>query len=650
MRQTANTSQKQKVNTLTQQAQDQKLNKTLTNLLTRALVLGTAVIALSACELDGDTGPQGEAGPAGQIGPQGGQGDSGADGKNLPRQLQIDVVGRFASGIYGKSAAEIVQFHQTSQSVFAVNGSDNQIEVISLANLPTAGVGNPITDESLSATAFTFADSVDVQDGSGNTVTLTLGDANSIAVMGDMLAIAVAADNKQSAGAVLFYTLDTAGAGTFIKAVMVGALPDMLTFTPDGSKVLVANEGEPASDYSVDPEGSISVIALSNGVPADTATSINLTSDMVFSSDLLDAEDYDSDAERMALLSAAGVKFAGPAGNTVAKDLEPEYIAVSADSRIAYVSMQENNAIGVVNLDDMTIEIKALGFKDWGQFDIDYTNEDELPSFRKLPNVFGMYQPDTIATYSWNGASFILSANEGDARDYDAFSEEIRVRDILDPDEINGSLSPALQDLYDETGARNGLGRLRVTSELGDADGDGEYTALYSFGARSFSIWDQNINLVYDSGDDFGKISSAILGENFNSAHTENAGDNRSDDKGGEPEAIEVGQIEDRTYAFIASERSGDLFIYDVTNPFQATFVEHYNNRDFSLSFELDDDLDDPCDTTEGLDCTEVPNAGDLGPESIKFISAAQSPNGNPLLVIGNEVSGTVTIYQVTEL
>ena len=609
-----------------------------------SLLASALVFALSGCVDDGEDGATGAQGAAGL------DGTNGENGSSLPRELSIEVVGRFATGVYGKSAAEIVQFHSGSQSVFAVNGDTNQIEVISLATLPTAGVGSPITDESLSSTAFTFPQSVDVIDAANATSTINLGGANSIAVMDNMLAIAIAADNKQANGAVLFYTLDSAGQGTFVKAVEVGALPDMLTFTPDGSKVLVANEGEPDGDYLVDPEGSISVIDITDGTPANVATTINMTSDMVFSSDLLSSSDYNTEEERMELLAQAGVKFAGPASNTAAKDLEPEYITVSADSTMAYVSLQENNAIGVIDLADMTIEVKPLGFKDWAQYDIDFTNEDELPNFQKLPNVYGMYQPDTIASYTWNGATFIVSANEGDSRDYDAFSEEIRVEDIIDPDELNASLSEELQDLYDATGADDGLGRLKVTSVLGDADEDGEYEALYAYGARSFSIWDQNINLVFDSGDDFGKISSAVLGNDFNSAHTENKGDNRSDDKGGEPEAIAVGMIEERTYAFVGSERSGDLFIYDVSNPFQATFVSHYNNRDFSVDFELDDDLDNPCDAAEGMDCTEVPNAGDLGPESIAFISADNSPNGNPLLVIGNEVSGTVTVYQVTEL
>lgn len=614
------------------------------------LLATSMALSLSGCVLEGDDGaqgPEGLQGPQGAQGPVGPAGSDGPAGQSEPVNLSLEVVGRFATGVYGKSAAEIVQFHVGSQSVFSVNGDANQIEVISLATLPSVEVGNPLNDESLSSAAFTFPESVTVKDSQDMDTTMALGDANSIAVFDDLLAIAVANDNSQALGAVLFYTLDAMGQGTFVKAVEVGALPDMVTFTPDGSKVLVANEGEPSSDYSLDPEGSISVIALVDGVPNDRAMSINFTTDMVFSSDLLDEEDYDTDAERMQLLMDAGVKFAGPAGNTVAKDLEPEYIAVAADSQTAYVALQENNAIAVVDLNAMTVEVQALGFKDWGLFDIDYTNEDEQANFRKIPGLLGMYQPDTIATYEWNGASFIVTANEGDARDYDAYSEEIRVRDIVDPDEINGTLAPALQAIYDETGARNGLGRLRVTSALGDADSDGEFEALYTFGGRSFSIYDQNINQVYDSGDDFLKISSSILGRNFNSAHTENAGDNRSDDKGGEPEAVDVGMIDGRNYAFIGSERSGDLFVYDVTNPFNVRFVEHYNNRDFTVDFELDDDLDDPCDPAEGLNCDDIANAGDLGPESIKFISAQESPNGSPLIVIGNEVSGTVTVYQV---
>ena len=597
-------------------------------------------MALTGCVSDGDDGEQGAPGVVGS---------DGIDGKSLPRALNVEVVGRFATGIYGKSAAEIVQFHKISNSVFAINGAANQIEVISLANLSTTQVGNPIADESLASNAFTFPLNVSVTNSAGVQIDIPLGAVNSIAIKQDLLAIAVEGEVKQANGAILFYNLNELGEGTFIRAVEVGALPDMVTFTPDGSKALVANEGEPSTDYTNDPEGSISVISIVDSIPANVAKTINLSTDIVFSDDNLATEDFDTDAKRLAILSKAGVKFAGPSGNTVAKDLEPEYITTSSNSKMAYVSLQENNAIGIINLEELTIEVKALGYKDWGKYQLDFSNKDEVPEFKNIQGLYGMYQPDTIASYTWNDSTFIVSANEGDAREYDGFSEEVRVKDIIDADELNQALSTELQIQYDESGGKNYLGRLKVTTALGDSDKNGEFEKLYAYGARSFSIWDKNVNLVFDSGDDFGKISSAILGDNFNAAHTKNKGDNRSDDKGGEPEAIDVGEIAGRTYAFIAQERAGDLFVYDITNPFNTAFVTHYNNRDFTVDYEMDDDLADPCDSSEGMDCTEVNKAGDLGPESIKFISATDSPTSKPLVIVGNEVSGTVTVYQVTE-
>ena len=622
-----------------------KSNKSKLGDLTLSLSMALSM-ALAGCDIDGDDGVQGVNGTQGSPGVVG---VDGIDGKSLPRALNVEVVGRFATGIYGKSAAEIVQFHKTSNAAFAINGASNQIEVISLSNLSTTEVANPVGDESLSSNAFTFPLTVTVKNSAGVEKEMLLGAVNSIAIKDDLLAIAVEGKVKQDNGAILFYSLNEVGEGSFIKAVEAGALPDMVTFTPDGTKVLVANEGEPNSDYSNDPEGSISIISVVDVMPADVAMTINLSTDLIFSDDNIDPEDFDTDAKRLAILSKSGVKFAGPMGNTVAKDLEPEYITTSSDSKMAYVSLQENNAIGLINLEDLTIEVKALGYKDWGKYQLDFSNKDEVPEFKSIQGLYGMYQPDTLASYTWNGATFIVSANEGDAREYDGFSEEVRVKDIIDTDELNQTLSTELQSQYDASGGKNYLGRLKVTTALGDADQNGEFEKLFAYGARSFSIWDKNANLVFDSGDDFGKISSAILGNNFNAAHTKNKGDNRSDDKGGEPEAIDVGEIAGRTYAFISQERAGDLFVYDITNPFNTAFVTHYNNRDFTVDYEMDDDLADPCDTAEGMDCTKVNMAGDLGPESIKFISAADSPTDTSLLIIGNEVSGTVTVYQITE-
>ena len=610
----------------------------------KTIIAISLVSALSACQFDGDDGAQGD------VGITGSQGSQGVAGESSIKNVRVEVVGRFSAGgsdIAGKSAAEIVQFHQASNSAFAVNSAKNQIEVINLTNLPTTEVGNAVVDTSLSSIAFTFFDQVEVVLDNNQVQIITLGAANSIAIFEDTLAIAVEATDKTQNGAVLFYQLNNQGAGTFIKAVKVGALPDMVTFSPDGKKVLIANEGEPNSDYTVDPEGSISIIDFTDSIPANISTTINLSTNITFSSDLLDSEDFNTDAKRIDLLKAAGLKLAGPIGTTLAQSLEPEYITVSEDSKTAFVALQENNAIGIINLENNTIEIKPLGFKNWNDFQLDFTNKDEIASFQNVNGLYGMYQPDTITSFQWQGATFILTANEGDSRDYDGYSEEVRVKDIINPDKINKTLSTELQAIYDASGGKNGLGRLKVTTALGDADNDGTYEALYAYGARSFSIWDQNINLIYDSGDDFGKISASILGENFNSTHTKNKGDNRSDDKGGEPEAIAVGKIGDNTYGFIASERSGDLFVYDISNPFNVSFSAYYNNRDFTVDYELDGDLDNPCDESEGMDCSMIENAGDLGPESIKFVSSEQSPNGMPLIIIGNEVSGSVTVYQV---
>ena len=163
----------------------------------------------------------------------------------------------------------------------------------------------------------------------------------------------------------------------------------------------------------------------------------------------------------------------------------------------------------------------------------------------------------------------------------------------------------------------------------GDMDNNGELDTPVAYGARSFSIWDQNGNVIYDSGDDMEVITAALYGANFNNTDDENAPDDRSENKGPEPEAVTVGMIDDKQYAFIGLERTGGVMVYDVTNPFAVSFVDYVNNRDL----------------TEGLDINLI---GDLAPESIVFVPANDSPTNNALLLVGYEVSGTVSVYQIT--
>ena len=583
---------------------------------------------LTGCGLDGDDGEQGETGaqgPQGEQGEAGSDGADGTDGSDASLGVSLDIVARAFLG--NLTSAEIVQYHAATQTIYATNGETNAIAVIAADTVGTTAMNDPINTINLTVTNITLPADIDG---------VTLGSLTSIAISGDLMAVAVPADVKTDSGYVLFYNgLDTS-TPVFLDSVVVGALPDMVTFTPDGGKVLVANEGEPSDDYTIDPEGSISVInILASGEPEETATLVNFTGFNDSQSDLI----------------AQGMMFPNPSGRTikgvdiattVAQDLEPEYI--TATNGVAYVSLQENNGLAILDLEELTVEIVGLGVKSWSDLNIDI-QEDGSVSFGQYDGLYGVYQPDTIANYSWKDATFIVTANEGDAREYFfesadeatclsegglefdeddgclAFIDEVKVEDLTA--EANSELA----DLQ----ANGEADDLRVTNAMGDADGNGEYDAAYAYGSRSFTIWDQNGLAVYDSGDDFERITASVHGASFNNGDDANEGDSRSENKGPEPEALTVGVIGDRTYAFVGTERMGGIFVYDVTNPYDVQFADYIINRDL----------------TEGLEATDV--IGDLAPESLVFVSADDSASGVPLLLVGNEVSGTVTVWQITQ-
>ena len=209
--------------------------------------------------------------------------------------------------------------------------------------------------------------------------------------------------------------------------------------------------------------------------------------------------------------------------------------------------------------------------------------------------------PDAIAAYDFNGATYIVTANEGDARDYDGFSEEARVNSL--------TLDPAV---FPDASLQNNanLGRLTVTTVGADSNEDGLVDRLIAFGARSFSIWSGNGSLMYDSGSDFEVITALRYGDAWNSNHEENGGDNRSDNKGPEPEGLALATIDGSTYAFIGLERMGGIMVYDITNPQSPRFQHYTNNRDLGQEPGNGD-------------------AGDLGPEGLFYIPASDSPNGS---------------------
>ncbi|WP_299494338.1 choice-of-anchor I family protein [uncultured Shewanella sp.] len=538
-------------------------------------------------------------------------------------RLSMQLIARYASNAFGVSAAEIVDFHPETSQLFVINAQSGKVDILDGTLLVTA---EPVGHEaSLVLNNMVKVDEIDIENDVG---LLHLGGVNSLAIYQDLLAVAIErgdsqGNGKQGKGLVAFYRVMEEGGRQFIHAVEVGYLPDNIVFTPNGAQLLIANEGEPNDDYSVDPVGSISVIDILDNTPATQATHIDFT-------------DFNQGEVRYNELSNL-IKINGP-NSSVAQDLEPEYISISENSQMAYVSLQENNAIAKVNLLSMTIEsIWPLGLKDFGVAgnEIDASDKDEGINIQPYLGVYGLYQPDTIASYRWNNADFIVSANEGDARDYEGFSEEVRAEGLTLTAEHPQYL--AAQD-------KTQLGRLKVTRSMGDEQGDGDYEQLISFGGRSFSIWDQNGVLVFDSGSDFVRITAAVLGQHFNNNNDQNKGDSRSDDKGVEPEALALGQIGHRHYAFVGLERVGGIMIYDVTNPFDVFFVDYVINRDMSIDFSIDKkDID-------GKKIEGDPSVvGDLGPEGMRFISADKSPSGEALLIVANEVSGSTSVYQLTE-
>lgn len=499
-------------------------------------------------------------------------------GKHFDISLQhLSSIGTDATA--GSTGAEIVAYDRRTKRAFAINSQDNELAVIDLRD-PAA----PLLVEKVSLDAYGAGlNSVDAHDG--------------------LIAVAVEASPKTDPGKVVFLDARTLAVRG---AVPVGALPDMLTFVEDGEQVLVANEGEPVSYLpgAVNPEGSVSIIDLSRGAARATVRTADFRA-------------YAKDA-----LVARGVRVFGP-GATAAQDLEPEYI--TARGRTAWVTLQEANAVAVLDVPTATItDIVPLGLKDHsvpGQ-GLDASDRDNAINIATWP-VHGLYQPDAIASFRVGQQAFLVTANEGDSRssdDFPGFNEEVRLG--------NSAYRLDAQRYPNAAALKNNaaLGRLTVTNASGDTDGDGDFDQIHVFGARSFSIWTTNGELVWDSGDQleqyFADPANGYAAA-FNTNHEELARDNRSDNKGPEPEGVAVGKVAGRSFAFVALERIGGVMAYDVTNPYAPTFSAYANTR--SLTGQQ----------------------GDLGAEGVEFVSAEDSPNGRPLVLVGNEVSRTVSVFQV---
>ncbi len=457
----------------------------------------------------------------------------------------------------GLGSAEITTFDPATNRLFAVNnGTTNKIDVIDIANPASIKLINSISMQPYGG----FVNSVDVKN--------------------SMLAAAIESTNKQAPGKVVVFNTSTYKE---IASINVGSLPDHVVFSSDGKFILTANEGEPNDAYTTDPAGTVSIINVDNKF---TVTTI----------------DFAGLASQLSALSAGGFRIFGPGKNFV-NDIEPEYITVSNDSKTAWVTLQENNAIAEIDILSATIKkIMPLGFKDYSApgnaFDL--SDRDVAIAFKNAP-VFGTYMPDAIASHYYNGETYLFTANEGDAREYAGFTEIKRLGTVmLDPVAFpTGALL--------KTDAQ--LGRLNITTTLGDKDGDGDFDAIYSFGARSFSVWNASTGaLVWDSKNEL-DVKSNELGI---------YDDTRSDDKGAEPESVTIGRVGSKTVAFVGLERTDAVAVYDITDPTKPTFIKMFKTGD--------------------------------APEGLLFIPASKSPIGQSLVVVSSENDGVVKIYKANKL
>lgn len=398
---------------------------------------------------------------------------------------------------------------------------------------------------------------------------------NSVAVYDGKLAAAIEGTLKTDNGKIIvFKTTDY----SVIKQITVGALPDMVTFSADGKYIVSANEGEPNDAYTIDPLGTVSIINVANDYSVNT---IN----------------FSSFASQLTTLQAGGLRMFGP-GASFAQDMEPEFATISADSKTVWVTLQENNAIAKIDIATNTVTaIFPLGFKNYNLDvnTIDPSDKDVAIGLNKW-QVKGMYQPDAIAVYESNGIPYLFTANEGDVREYAGFAENKRIKDIA----LDATVFPNGATLKLEPQ----LGRLNITRMLGDIGTDNDFDELYSFGARSFSVWNGNTGAqVFDSKNEL--EVKAIAANKYD--------DLRSDDKGVEPEGITIGKVGKKIIAFVGMERADLLAIYDVTDPTNPIFLKMLNTGD--------------------------------APEGITFVPAANSPNRKSLVIVSSENDGMIKIY-----
>ncbi|MFY9075087.1 choice-of-anchor I family protein [Malaciobacter mytili] len=492
---------------------------------------------------------------------------------NSTNLIAVEQIAKYKTN--KKSATEIVAFDEKTNRIFSTNDADNTLDIIQV-----------IYDEKTKKAKLQLLSSIDLSKFGAS--------VQSVAVKNSKVAAAIGSTNKiKKKGKVVVFNTNA----ELLSQTIVGYLPDMVTFNEDGTKILVANEAEPDATFGKykDVEGSIGIITLSNTDKEDNSKGYK---EVTFSNANL-------------LKSKDNTKVRLGKSNDKSLDLEPEYITVSEN--YAYITLQENNALAKVDINKATLEfVKSFGVKDYtlkNKIDIEEEGKILLKNYKGL---YGLYMPDSIASYKVNNKTYLVTANEGDGRTY-CSKKDINCKNPIFTDEekisklkLDSSLISTYQNEND----------LKVLTDMGDIDFDGDYDRLYAFGTRSFSIWDSNGDLIWDSLDELSILTANYMPTLFN--QDKGKMDKRSGNKGIEPEALTVGKIDEKIYAFIGLERQNAIIVYNITNPYKPSFVKYI-----------------------------ISNSEDLSPEGMTFISKENSPTKNALLLVAFEGSGSIVMYEI---
>ncbi|MEH7225565.1 choice-of-anchor I family protein [Bacillus sp. JJ1566] len=513
---------------------------------------------------------------------------------NTPNSDGVKKIAGYSIGLTNEDGgvAEIVKYNSANQKFYVINGHGQTIDIVSLKDLASTDTVQELQKEK----SINIADAV-------NSETFTYGDLTSIDINSskNVIVAAVQDEDYTKSGKIVVMNPE----GKIQKMFDAGVQPDMVKITPNGKYILSANEGEPRQGLQgEDPEGSITIVDTTSGKVK------HITFD--------DTSVIDDDVH----IRKNGKKA------DASKDFEPEYIAISKDGKKAYVSLQENNAIATIDIQKgKVLSVKSLGYKDHSIAgnELDAARNGKI-EIEKLP-ILGSYMPDGIAHVTIRGVDYLVTANEGDATEWpEDESDFINVDDFkdvkgtitLDTSLFKGMTAEEAQAEFDRMKNSKDFNKLEVLTDRGN-------DAIYTLGGRSFSIWKADtMELVYDSGSDFEKITAELLPEVFNWSNDDDEFEKRSAKKGPEPEDVKVGMIGNQVYAFVGLERIGGVMAYNITDPLNPKFENYLNTRDFSEAI-----------------------AGDVAPEGLEFIAHNESPTGNPLVLVGNEVSGTVSVNEI---